>query len=376
MSSGTLVRNRAKELDQELDCIAISAVAFTHLTREKRRGKVEVFSASLADINKALSPKTRTDPRTKLPTQYHEFLDAFSHTKAEKLPPLRGEGRDHAIELEKKDGKELKVPWGPLYNMSRDELLVLRKTLTEYLDKGFIRVSNSPAAAPVLFVRKPGGGLRFCVDYRGLNKITRKDRYPLPLIYETLRNIGKAKWFTKVDVIAAFHKLRIAKGDEWKTAFRTRYGLYEWLVTPFGLANAPSTFQRYINWALRDYLDDFCSAYVDDVLVYTEGSLDDHREHVRKVLSRLQEAGLQLDIDKCEFEVKVTKYLGFIIKAGVGVQMDPEKVRAILEWEPPTTATAVRSFLGFVNFYRTFIRSYSNLMLPLTKLTHKDAEFS
>ncbi len=131
--------------------------------------------------------------------------------------------------------------------MSRDELLILRRTLTEFLDKGFIRVSNSSAAAPVLFVRKPGGGLRFCVDYRGLNKLTKKDRYPLPLIYETLRNIGRAKWYTKLDVIAAFHKIRIAEGDEWMTAFRTRYGLFEWLVTPFRLTNAPSTFQKYIN---------------------------------------------------------------------------------------------------------------------------------
>ena len=126
--------------------------------------------------------------------------------------------------------------------MLRDELLVLRRTLTELLDKGFIRVSNSPAIAPILFVRKLGGGLRFYIDYRGLNKITRKDRYPLPLIYKTLRNIGRVKWYTKLDVIVVFHKIRIADGDKWKTAFRTRYGLFEWMVTPFGLANAPSTF--------------------------------------------------------------------------------------------------------------------------------------
>jgi transposase InsO family protein/predicted aspartyl protease len=371
-SSMTIVRNRAIKADLEIDCIAISAVAFKSQARKKH---MEVFSVSIADINKALKVKARTDPRTKLPKQYYEFLKVFSKEEADKLSPLRGEGIDHAIELESSNGKEAKVPWGPLYNMSRDELLALRKTLTEYLDKGFIRVSNSPAAAPVLFVRKPGGGLRFCVDYRGLNKITRKDRYPLPLIYETLRNIEKAKWFTKLDVIAAFHKIRIAKGDEWKTAFRTRYGLYEWLVTPFGLANAPSTFQRFINWALRDYIDDFCSAYIDDILIYTDGTIDEHREHVRKVLRRIQEAGLQLDIDKCEFEVKRTKYLGFIIVAGEGIQMDPEKVKAIQEWEAPKTATAVRSFLGFANFYRTFIKNYSDLTLTLTHLTHKETPF-
>jgi len=366
------------EIEPELDlnCVAVSAVAFHRLTRGKLRSKVEVFAASLADINKALARKAKIDPRTKLPKHYYEFLDVFSRTDADKLPPLRGKGIDHGIALEKEDGKTLKVPWGPLYNMSRDELLVLRKTLTEYLSKGFIRVSNSPAAAPVLFVRKPGGGLRFCVDYRGLNKITRKDRYPLPLIYETLQSIGKAKWFTKLDVIAAFHKIRIAEGDEWMTAFRTRYGLYEWLVTPFGLANAPSTFQRYINWAMRDYLDDFCSAYVDDILVYSNGSLKQHREHVRKVMLRLREAGLQLDIDKCEFEVKQTKYLGFVIDTETGIQTDPDKVKAILEWEAPKTATAVRSFLGFANFYRTFIKNYSDIAMPLTKLTHKDVEFS
>ena len=152
-----------------------------------------MFSATIADIEKALAIKTPTDPRTKLPKHFHEFLDVFNRTDAEKLPPLRGKGIDHAIELEQQGNVRPEVPWGPLYNMSRDELLVLRRTLTEYLDKGFIRVSNSSAAAPVLFVRKPGGGLRFCVDYRGLNKITKKDRYPLPLIYKTLRNIRRAK---------------------------------------------------------------------------------------------------------------------------------------------------------------------------------------
>jgi hypothetical protein len=213
--------------------------------------------------------------------------------------------------------------------MSRDELLVLRKTLTDLLNKGFIRVSSSSAAAPVLFVRKPGGGLRFCVDYQGLNRVTKKDRYPLPLIYKTLRNISKARWFTKLNVIVAFHKIRITEGDKWKTAFRTCYRLFKWLVTPFGLANALSTFQKYINYTLQDYLDEFCSAYINDILIYLSRSKRQHWEHVYKVLQQLQDAGLQVNINKCEFEVQSTKYLRFIIKAGKGLRMDPAKVKAI-----------------------------------------------
>ena len=151
--------------------------------------------------------------------------------------------------------------------------------------------------------------------------------------------------------------------------------MYEWLVTPFGLANAPSTFQRYINWALRGYLDEFCSAYVDDILIYTDGTKQQHQEHVQKVLLRMREAGLQLDIDKSEFEVTETKYLGFIIDTVRGIRMDPEKVRAILEWEAPKTVKGVRSFLGFANFYRTFIKDYSTICGPITKLTHKDTVF-
>ena len=162
--------------------------------------------------------------------------------------------------------------------MSKDEFLVLKKTLTEYLDKSFIRVSNSLAAAPVFFVKKPGGSLQFCVDYRNLNRITKKDRYLLPLIYETLRNIGKAKWYTKLDVKAGFQKIKITERDEWMTTFKTRYGFFEWLVIPFGLTNAFNIFQRYINWAFRNFLNEFWSAYVDDILIYIDGSRTEHQK--------------------------------------------------------------------------------------------------
>lgn len=342
------------------DIKEIGASAFQFWRRNKKRRHIDIFAASLTDIEKALAVKKHNNPLEKLPQQYHEYIDVFDRTAAEELPPTRGAGIDLAIEIEADPatGKEATIPWGPLYSMSRDELLVLRKTLTELLDKGFIRVSNSPAGAPVLFVKKPGGGLRFCVDYRALNKLTRKDRYPLPLINETLERISRAKYYTKMDVISAFHQIRVAEGNEWKTAFRTRYGLYEWLVTPFGLANAPSAFQRYVNWTLRDYLDIFCSAYVDDILIFSE-DLVSHRRHVKQVLQRLREAGLKMDIDKCDFEVQETAYLGFDLKAGKGLQMDPRKVESIKQWEAPKSVKGVRGFLGFANFYRRFIKNFT-----------------
>jgi hypothetical protein len=195
------------------------------------------------------------------------------------------------------------------------------------------------------------------------------------LIRETLRNLSKARWFTKLDVQAAFHRLRIKLGDEWKTAFRTQLGLFEWLVTPFGLAGTPATFQRYINETLRKFLDIFCSAYMDDMLIWTDGDYGDHMEKVGLVLGKLKAAVLNLNLSKCKFAVKETKYLGFIVTAGEGIKMDPEKVKAIKEWEAPINATGVRSFLGFANFYRDFIDNFSKLADPLTKLTRKSAAF-
>ena len=185
-------------------------------------------------------------------------LPLFEPKEADKLSPHRP--YDHKIELlpDKEPG------FGPLYGMSRDELLVLEKYLKENLSKGFIRSSQSDCSSPVLFVKKPGGGLRFCVDYRGLNAITKKNRYPMPLVTETLDRLCKAKYYTKIDIMAAFNRLRMSPGSEKFTAFRTRFGLFEYLVMPFGLCNAPASWQHFINDILREHLDDFCTAYADD----------------------------------------------------------------------------------------------------------------
>ena len=368
-----------------LDIRLIGAVPFA---RQASRSKTEVFTArysdvckallqkdplalcaaKAADIAKALEDKPRPDPKTLLPSEFHDFLDVFSRQAADRLPPHRS--YDHHIELQ--PGKE--HGYGPLYSMSRDELKVLKKYLDDNLRKGFIRPSSSPYSSPVIFARKPSGGLRLCVDYRGLNAITVKNRYPLPLIQETLQAVSKAKYFTKLDVVAAFNKLRMTEGQEKLTAFRTSFGLYEYLVMPFGLCNAPSSFQRYINDVLHEYLLDFVSAYIDDILIFSE-TRQEHEKHVRKVLQKLREAGLQIDIEKCAFFQRSIKYLGLIISTD-GIQMDPEKLAAIADWPAPRSVRDVQAFLGFANFYRRFIHRFAAIAAPLTNLTKKDVPFA
>jgi hypothetical protein len=229
--------------------------------------------------------------------------------------------------------------YSPLYKIITAELEATKKYLLENLDKGFIAPSQSPFAAPVLFVRKSNGSLRFCINYRKLNQITRKDRYPLPLIDETLARISRAKIFTKLDIRQAFHRIRMDPESEELTTFRTYYGVYKCKVLPFGLTNRPATYQCYMNDVLFDYLDDFCTAYLDDILIYSDNELE-YELHIKKVLQRLQDAGLQADIKKCEFHVIYTKYLGFIISTE-GIEVDPEKVAVVKNWEAPRTVRGV-----------------------------------
>lgn len=306
--------------------------------------------------------------RKQIPEEFHDLLPLFTKKEADKLPPHRY--IDHAIILEDK-----KIPpFGPLYNMSNLELQALWRYLDENQKKGFIRPSSSSSASPVLFVRKPNGGLRFCVDYRGLNAITKKNRYPLPLIDETLRQLQTAKIFTRLDLRGAYNLIRIRKGDEHLTAFRTRYGLYEYTVMPFGLTNAPATCQQFVNDTLRQYLDRFCVVYLDDILIYSH-TLEEHRKHVRLILETLLKAGLYVKGEKCEFFTTRTTFLGFVIDTS-GISMDPEKVSTITEWQPPATVKELQSFLGFANFYRRFIEGYSRRMKPLTNLLKKDSKFT
>ena len=288
-----------------------------------------------------------------------KYRDFFDMTKAVH-PPYR-QGTDHAIEL--RPGTE--PPFMRTYNLSPAELKALDKYINEALASGWIRESKSSAGAPILFVPKKNGELRLCVDYRGLNAITIKNRYPLPLISELLDRLNGSTVFSKIDLKAAYHRIRIREGDEWKTAFRTRYGHYEYLVVPFGLTNAPATFQAFINQALRGLIDDFCVVYLDDILVFSRTE-EEHQAHLELVIERLRQVELYANPKKCEFFKTELEYLGFIIDKD-GLRMDPARIQTISEWRnhPPRTYRDVQVFLGFCNFYRRFIYNFSGIARPL-----------
>lgn len=306
--------------------------------------------------------------KAKVPPIYHDYLAAFSKKKADTLPPHRP--YDLSIDLE--PGKT--PPFGPLYSLSELELKALREWLDENLSKGFIRASQSPAGAPILFVKKKDGGLRLCVDYRALNNITIKNRYPLPLIPEALDRLRHAKIYTKLDLKGAYNLVRVKEGDEWKTAFRTRYGHFECLVMPFGLTNAPAVFQHFMNDVFRDLLDHTVLIYLDDILVFSDSEAQ-HVKDVTQVLQRLIQHGLYLAPAKCEFHVTKTEFLGFIVTPH-GVSMASDKIDSILSWPTPTKVRDIQQFLGFANFYRRFIKGYSRVILPLTRLLKKNSTFT
>ncbi|KAJ1571236.1 hypothetical protein NDA12_003308 [Ustilago hordei] len=295
-----------------------------------------------------------------IPKPYQHLRDVFDEVEADKLP----HHTEHDLHLELIEGG--KPPQGPLYLKGPKEMSELRRYLDENLEKGFIRPSKSPARSPVLFVPKKDGGLRLCVDYRGLNEITVKNRAPLPLIEEQLFLLRKARIYTKLDLRAAYNLIRIAKGDEWKTAFGTQLGLYEYLVMPFGLANAPAHFQSFINDTFRDIIGIYVVVYLDDFLIFSDTE-EAHVKHVTEVLTRLRSNRLFAKLPKCEFHTKTVEFLGYIIKP-TGIEMDPEKVHTVKEWPMPESIHDIQRFLGFANFYRRFIAHFARIAKPLTAL--------
>lgn len=303
-----------------------------------------------------------------VPKEYMDLQEVFSKSRASSLPPHRP--YDCAITL--RPGTS--PPRGRLYSLSSPETKAMESYITTSLAAGLIRPSSSPAGAGFFFVEKKEGTLRPCVDYRGLNDITVKNRYPLPLVSSAFELLQGAVVFSKLDLRNAYHLVRIKEGDEWKTAFNTASGHYEYLVMPFGLTNAPAVFQALVNDVLRDMLNRFVFVYLDDILIFSD-SVSNHVSHVRQVLQRLLENQLFVKAEKCEFHRSTIPFLGYIIEAG-NIRMDPKKVCAVVDWPPPTSRVELQRFLGFANFYRKFIRGYSSVAAPLTALTSTKVRFA
>ncbi|WVZ85090.1 hypothetical protein U9M48_032047 [Paspalum notatum var. saurae] len=260
------------------------------------------------------------------------------------------------------------------YRMVPDELRELKVQLQEQLDKGFIRPSSSPWGCPALSVeKKDQGGKRLCVDYRPLNAVTIKNKYPLPHIDILFDQLAGAKVFSKIDLRSGYYQIKIREEDIPKTAFSTRYGLYEYLVMSFGLTNAPAFFMYMMNSVFMNELDKFVVVFIDDILIYSK-SEKEHEEHLKIVLTRLREHKLYVKFSKCAFWLKEVSFLGHILSEK-GVAVDPSKVKDVLNWKQPETVTEIRSFLGLAGYYRRFIKDFSKTAKPMTSLTKKNAKY-
>ena len=293
----------------------------------------------------------------------HKYKAVF--TLPTGLPPQRN--IDHKIHLTP-NCKPLNVRPYRYPQFQKNEM---DKLVHEMLEQGIIKPSHSPFSSPMLLVRKKDGTYRFCVDYRALNAVTVKDKFPIPTIDELFDELTGARVFSKLDLRAGYHQIRVHKRDTYKTAFRTHEGHYEFLVMPFGLTNAPSTFQATMNQLFASFLHKFVIVFFYDILVYSS-SLADHVYHLEQVLMRLQSHQFSAKLSKCLFCQETIAYLGHIVSAH-GVQADPKKITAMVDWPLPKTVKQLRGFLGLTGYYRRFIQGYATIAAQLTELLCKDA---
>jgi hypothetical protein len=321
---------------------------------------------AIKELDKNAPPKTFEEL---VPSAYHDYRDIFDKAGFDKLPDHQP--WDHAIDLEPDAPKSLP---GRIYSLTREEEKEQDAFLDEHLTTGRIRPSKSPIASPFFFRKKKDGRLRPIQDYRRLNNITIKNKYPIPLIQSCIDKLKRMLWFTKLDVRWGFNNVRIKEGDEWKAAFITSRGLFEPTVMFFGLCNSPATFQSMMDHILRDEVhENFAIVYLDDILIFSK-DLTTHRQQVRRVLEKLRQHHLSLKAEKCSFERNEVEYVGVIVGNGQ-VRMDPVKIRGIADWPIPPTRQKLQSFLGFCNFYRRFVKDYSLIARPLHDLTKKDVKY-
>ncbi len=361
-----------KSINEEsiIEIHLIAIVSFNILFRQKDVKIFVVFMKNLKiqlkkqDNNKVINSKSI------MSSKYHDFLNVFFKKKADILSSHRK--HDHRIKLEK--DHESDHEYASLYNLSENELLLMKKYLKEHLNKNFIESSIAFYASSILFAKKSDDELKFCVNYRKLNAITKKNRYSISLIAKTIARLFKAKWMTKIDIRHALNRIRMhSKEDENLIIFRTKYETYKYLIMSFELTNKSSTFQNFMNDTLMNYLNEFVIAYLNDIIVYSN-SKKKHIQHVRKIFQRLREANIQTNVDKCEFHIIETKFLRMIVNRD-DIKMNSEKIKAIIEWDTSNHLKDVQAFLKFVNFYKRFIKNFPKIAKSLIRLTRKDQSF-
>jgi hypothetical protein len=316
----------------------------------------------------AIGGLTEEDPHlreindTELRALVDEFIELFGP-----IPPhsAKDRGLGPAISLE----PGASPTWRPVFKLTLEERAALSQQIKEMLEKGWIEPSSSPYGAPVLFVRKKDGSLRLVIDYRALNRLTVKNRYPLPRIDDLLDIIGKAKYFTSLDLTSGYHQILISQEDIEKTAFRTPIGHYQWKVLSMGLTNAPSVFQMVMNKVFGDLIGKGVVVYMDDILIFSK-TREDHLKHIRQVFEILRKEQLYCKLPKCEFMKTEISYLGHIIDEQ-GVHPDPRKIKVVETWPRPTNVHELRAFLGMCNYFRRFIKGYAKITYPMTELLRK-----
>jgi hypothetical protein len=296
-----------------------------------------------------------------------EYEDVFPKKVPLGLPPKRG--IEHQIDLVLSAPLPNRAP----YCTNPEETKEIQRQVQELINKGYVKESLSPYVVPVLLVPKKYGSWRMCVYCRAINNITIRYRHSIPRLDDMLDELSGATVFTKIDLRSGYHQIRMREGYELKTAFKTKFGLYEWLVMPFGLTNVPSTFMRSMNHVLRAFIGKFIVVYFDDILIYNK-SLDEHIEHIKCVLVVLRKECLHANLAKCTFCTDKVVFLGFVVSAH-GMEVDEEKIKAVREWKPPQNVSQVRSFLGLAGFYRRFVKDFSTIAAPVNELTKKEVPF-
>ncbi len=368
---------QSTEKKKLVNIVMIKVAAYQTLVKNK---KIKIFFLIISEINKVLSSvedfaklnemisvMSLNELKKKLSIVYHDFLNVFDREKTTQLPSHWS--YDHKIELE----DESQSSRSRLYLMSSHKLQKIKKYLEENLKKKFITLSKAFFASSILFVKKKDDSLCFCVNYRKLNALIKRDCYSILLIDEVLARIQGSKYLTQLNIIITFNKLRMSSESENLTTFVTFFNVYNYRVMFFKLINELASFQHYINDVLFDYLHKFCQTYLNDILIYSK-ILKEHRTHMKEVLDKLREVDLQINIDKCKFKIQEISFLELLIFIN-DLRMNSWKVNMIRSWKVSRLLTHVQIFIDFCNFYRWFIKNFSKIVQLMIKLTWKDHLF-